>query len=247
MAGDDEDDFTLEGEEGDEGQDAGLLDDEGGDEAQTGQKSPDAEGEEGVEAQPQGRRDRRIQTLNAQLKAEADHRARVERELAELRAQSQRPAQPREESEEEFQARLSLLSTEERIEARLARSERKHQQELQQLRIQSWDAADRSAYDARAVVDTRYDKYKNEVEAFRQQHGLNIPRQAALEIILGRKVLENRGKVGAAREQGQRNIQRQQARTTPAASDRGAQRSRRFAANDMSPEAVAARLQDVVI
>src|SRR5208282_3913625 len=116
-----EDDFA---QEGDEGTDAGQIDDESGGEA-AGQADQVDQAEERVD-----RRSRRDDTLREEIRAEREHRARVEAELNILRQERearQRP-QPQEEPEEQFLARIALLDPETRIDAKVDRALRRSAQ-----------------------------------------------------------------------------------------------------------------------
>lgn len=225
----------------------GLGDDEGGS-GDTGQESESAAPEEGLTARRERDRD-----LREQLRKQAEHTARVERELNDLRSQSQQrqQQQPQGESDEAFEARMQLLPTDSQMRERFTRSERRHQHELLLTRMQAADASDRAEYLHAAASDPRYTKYADEVERVLSEErrmGRDWKRSAVLSFLIGQKVLANKSKVEAAKAAGQSNIKRQQAKQGGSASDVARpQQTRRYAAGDMSPEAVRARLEGVLI
>src|SRR5208282_5295483 len=148
-----EDDFA---QEGDEGTDAGQIDDESGGEA-AGQADQVDQAEERVD-----RRSRRDDTLREEIRAEREHRARVEAELNILRQereQRQQPQQPQGETEEQFQARIALLDPESRIDAKVDRALRRSAQQTALATFASADRADKAAFDSKAVSDPIYRKY----------------------------------------------------------------------------------------
>jgi len=203
-----------------------------------------AEGEEPDEVEARPARQRADYREIA--RQEAEHRARVERELAELRSQVQQRQQPQGESEEAFELRMQVLPTGDQVRERLARAERRHQHEMLMTRLAAADAADRASFTAKAASNPVFKKYETDVEQIlraERQAGRDFPRETILAFVLGKKVMENRGKVDTARQQGQRRIAQQQARAPDARSDQASNRQRqRYAADDMSPEAVRYRL-----
>lgn len=237
-----------EADEGlDEGTDAGRIDDEGGDEAEAGQELEDAQTQERV-----GRSGRRDDRIREELRAEREHRARVEAELNILRQereQRQQQAGPREETDAEFMARISLLDTESRMEARLDRAIRQNTRQNAINQFTTADRLDKSAYDTKAAGDPMRRKHAARVEQLLQierRNGRDFPRETIYKFILGdeRDTRLSQGKPSPAQRQGQQRIQSQQARTTGGRGDQGRdQRPRRFASNDMSPEAVKQRLE----
>jgi len=218
------------------------LDDDSGVVDEPGEQATEGEEPDEVEARPARQR----VDYREIARQEAEHRARVEREVAELRAQVQQRQQPQGESEEAFELRMQVLPTGDQVRERLARAERRHQHEMLMTRLAAADAADRASYQAQATVDPVYKKYADQVEQIlraERQAGRDFPRETILDFVLGRAVRMNRGKVKTAREQGQRRIAQQQARAPDARSDQAPNRQRqRYAADDMSPEAVRHRL-----
>src|SRR5271166_1339948 len=232
-----EDDFA---QEGDEGTNAGQIDDESGGEAARQDDEVD-QAEERVD-----RRQRRDDTLREEIRAEREHRARVEAELNILRQEREQRQQPQGETEEQFQARIALLDSESRVDAKVDRALRRSAQQTALATFASADRADKAAFDSKAVSDPIYRKYAAEVEnvlRIERQKGRDFDRETILDFIRGRAARMNQGKTATARQQGQQRIASQQSRTTGGRGDqRRDERPRRYAANDMSPEAVRQRL-----
>jgi hypothetical protein len=241
----DPDEIEDEGplQEGDEGHDAGLIDDESGDDAQTGQEFETDQTQERVD-----RRSRRDDTLREEVRAAREHAQRVENELRQLQQAREQPRGPREETDEEFQAKIALLDSEQRMDAKLDRALKKSERLNALSNYANADRADKMTYDAKATVNPLYRKHAAAVEATMataRQRGMDINRETALALVIGQSALQNQGKVSPARAAGQARIASQQARTTGGRGDQGRdqQRQRRFAPGDMSPEAVRQRLE----
>lgn len=229
-------DPDLDREEGD---DAGHVDDEGGYEAEAGQEPEAAEAPQRVT-----RRDDRIRE---ELRAEREHRSRVEQELNQLRAErEQRNAMAGEETDQQFMARIALLDRDSQVDARLERAQRLTNRQMALMAFATADRADKAAYEAKSAYDPIYKKYASEVEqvlAIERRKGRDFDRETVLDFVRGRRARMNSGK-SPAKEQAERRVQRQQ--TAPPSGGRGDQprqeRQRKFAPNDMSPEAVRQRL-----
>jgi len=229
-----------------EGDDAGRVNDEGGDDSQTGQESQAFEAEERLDRR--GQRDDRIRE---ELRAEREHRTRVEAELQALRQQAEQARQPqfREETDQEFLARVAVMEPEQRMEAKYERAMRFHNRQLALQTFAMADRADKVAFDSKAQSDpdrARLAKRVEEVLAIERRKGRDFDRETVYKYILGeeREVRKSRGSPAPAQRRGQDNIQRQQARTTGGRGDQGRdERPRRYSANDMSPEAVRQRLE----
>ncbi len=182
-----------------------------------------------------------------EIRALKEHNARVEAELSQLRGQFQQAQQPREPTDQEFEAQIQTLPTEEQFRYRSARQEQKLQRALQANTLQTRDYIDRSQYESKASSDPGRKKYAAQVEQVLQNWrsaGLwQANREDAYRWIRGGDMENNRDRVSEAKRQGQDNIRRQQARTAGGRSDQApAPRQRRFAPDDMSKEAVRARL-----
>lgn len=216
-----------------EGEDAGLLDDEGGDEAEAGQEPEGAEAEEGaVDAEPE-RPARRgasetIRAAKNLARENAEKATRLEREIAELRAERER-SKPQGETPEQEAARLSLMTAEERMDYKLAKSQREHERQIGLVRFESADRADKAAFDAKGAYDPRYKKYGGKVEellAQARRNGDNPNRETVLKFYLGDLIMSNSKEVRRQQQNGKQNIARQATRPTNASSDRAAPRGR---------------------
>lgn len=223
----DDDEIEVEGNEGeDEAEDAGLDDDEGGDEAEAGPKSEDAEGQEGQVERKPSRATRAVQEAK-RLAREAQERAtRIEQEMQALRAER---AAPKVETEEQEQAKLALMTAEERIDYKLRKAADENKRQLGAMQFQMADATDKAAFEARGSYDQRYKRYAPDVEKLLQEErraGRNFPRETILKFVLGAKVLEGKSKVEQQRKDGAKRIAQQSARADNGRSDRSAERTR---------------------
>lgn len=240
---DDEDEIKLPEDDEQEGSDAGSLDDESGDESEAGQEPEDAQGSTRVA----GRASTRIQALRREAQEARERTALLERELEQERSRRQQPQQPQEESDEVFNARVAMLEPEARINARIERSEKRHQRELLITRMAAADAADRAAFQARAAYDPRYKKYGDQVErvlAEERRQGRDFPRDTVLKFVLGEAVLNSKTKP-RQQQDGQRRIAQQQARADSGRSDVSTNRQRTGQGNSLAD--LERRLDGVII
>lgn len=181
----------------------------------------DADGpgvDEGVEPPPRrSRAEQRIQALRQTVETEKAERQRLERDLAEVRQQVSRS---RQESPDEEAARMALMTSEERLDYKLAKAERNHAQSTQALQFQMADTTDKATFKGMVRADPYFARYETPVEtelAALRRRGLNVGREEILHNIIGREALARRSKVPAAKRAGQAAIRRQ---TTPAANGR---------------------------
>jgi hypothetical protein len=218
---------TQEPDEVLEGQDA--RDGEGDDE------SPDAEGDdaESVDDAPprRNRAQTRIQSLRTQVETERQHRERMERELAELRAASQqRERQSQQESPEAKAARRALMDPVDIMREDLKESEQRTQGLLQRLEQQNMENADRGHYDSILRDSPTLRKYHQDVEKLRLEaasKGQFIPREALLDIVIGRVARQAATKAGSKpQRQAREQVQRNQSRPAGSRSDTATQRGR---------------------
>ena len=197
-----------EGQDGaDETEDAAL---------DTGEEQ-EAGGSEDVEAEPPSRGETRFQRL-------ANENQELKRRLTDLerRPAPTVPQTQQEETEEQFQARTAHLMPDERMEQRQLRSERRFARQLAFTEMRSQDMADKASYDAKATIDTRYQRYATEVETKRNEllaQGMVTPREAILKFLIGEKVLAAQKQDSGQRQRAARNVQRQQAKPTGGRSD----------------------------
>lgn len=233
MAGEDEDIIIDEGtpNEGLEAEaDAGDQDGdevvEGAD-AEGAAEGDGADAQEGqVDVQPARKRGANdtIRELRASRQTETEARLRLEgetRELKERLARLERPAQAAPQGPTAEQ--LALMTPDELITYRLGESDKRFQQTLGQIKWETYEANDRSTFNALKATDPLAAKYADEVEtrltAMRQQ-GQNVDRERLLTFIIGEKARAGRS-VAKQRQtaQGQQRIARQTVRPGAARSD----------------------------
>src|SRR5271170_5914399 len=115
-----EDDIDGIEDEADEGLNAGQIDDQSGDEA-----DGDGQGDEVQEAQERVARAPRDNRIRDEIRALREHNQRVEQEIQNLRQEREERQQASQvETEAQFQARVSLLDPEQRMDEKLARADR---------------------------------------------------------------------------------------------------------------------------
>lgn len=179
------------------------------------------------EQRPVSRRDRRIETLTESIRQRDQQLSDLNRRVNDLLQQRSQP----QETPEQRNARLSLLTPEERISETLAEDRRLHRQEMQTLQLQVAEGSDRAAFEARCTPGTIHAKWKDRVEqeltTLRQQ-GLNAPRDKVLAYLLGKAMLDRQGS-GENRQQrraADTRVRRQTTRPAPNGSDVRADRGR---------------------
>lgn len=178
-----------------------------------------------------GRRDRRIQALNERLKAAERERAETNRRLDELlkqRTVQERPLTEHVESEAQRTQRRSAMTPEERLSEDLRESEKRTSATLQNIQAANWDNSDRALYEAKASNDSLYRRWAPRVEQELQRlrtQGQGAPREAILQFLLGKAMLEQRGKgTGKQRRKAARRIQAQETRPSNSRGDVSEQR-----------------------
>jgi hypothetical protein len=210
---------------GDEGEGEGGGEGEAPEDAAEHPGEEQEAGDEGdVEPAPRqpSRAEGRIQRL-------ANENADLKRRLDGLeRRPAQAPPQQTEETEQQFQARISLLPPDERMEARYARSEQRNEQRLNAMQVQQTLSADKLAFDASVAAQPRRQRYASEVEVAHQEAlraGNFIPRESLYYYLLGKKVDSNTGAKPAKeqRKAAERRVAGQQTKPAAGRSDtRGA-------------------------
>jgi hypothetical protein len=165
----------------------------------TGQEAA-APGSEAGAVKP-SRGEARFQRLSRELRETKERELARQREFDEMKYRLQQMTQPQQETPQQRQQRLDMMTTEERMAYLLQESEARNQQQIQQMRFFSDDRADQQQYAQRMATDKRAEKYRPEVEnllaAFRQQ-GLNPRREAVYFYVLGQKVANANGKASQA-------------------------------------------------
>ena len=239
-------DDEIEVEE--DAEDPGQSDDEGGDGSQGETEAEDGEAEEGLgepERRQPSRATKAVQEAKRIAREASERSARLERELQELRAER---AKPQGETPEQEAARLSLMTAEERMDHKLEKAVRENQRQMNALRFQAADQADKAAYDAKGAYDPRYAKYAPDVERLllaERQAGRDFPRETILKFVLGERVMQSKKDIAAQKAAGAKRVQQQTARAGNAGSDRSAQRGRVGSGNSLAD--LEKRLEGVII
>lgn len=174
------------------------------------------------------RRDTRIQTLAEEARQAKSELAETRRRLDELSRQMTQP-RVQQESAEQRAARFALMTPQEQMAETLRESEQRTAALVQQVQMQSSDAADRAAFQSRAAVDPLYAKWGPKVEgklAELRARGSNVEREVLLKFMIGEAALERRtSKEGKAEvRQAQRRVQSQRTRPANSGSDTASQR-----------------------
>lgn len=230
----DEDDLEAgaAGPEGDLDPDEDEFDDP---DADAGEPEDDLDAAPPVDEPAPSRGASRIQTLNERARQAEERVARMEQEMAALRETRQQSQQLEHQRQE--QERLALMSSEERLEYRMSR-------ELAEIRMQTWDANDRVAFNAMAADNPAVAALKDEVEQqFRAMaaQGRHTDRATIATFLIGQKALAKapRGKA-AGRRASEAGRERQAARPSSGRGDVPAARGR-------SQQSLAERLKDIEI
>lgn len=152
--------------------------------------------EASVPRQPASRAGRTVAALRADRRRQNEELAALRREMAELR-QTRQQASVQQEDPRVEQERLALMSPEERMEYRLARSLQAHQQQTSAMVFNMQTAQDKTAWDARAAGDKLRSKLAADVEREYQSciaRGQYLPRENIYIYLVGQRFIANRGK-----------------------------------------------------
>jgi len=237
MDGED-DDLTLgpddETQEDEGVEQADETDVEGDGEADDEGESADAEAQgaaEGVAPSRPSRAKTAIAKLREQARASEERAARVEREIADLRAAQHQRQTPPQETPDQEAARLSLMNPEERMDYRLNKALSQHQAATQRQIFEMEDRSDKAEFAAKIRGDAALEKQAAKVEkmlADARARGVNFKREVMLTYAVGEAVLEKRkGVVAAQQQQGKKKIAAQTTRPANARGDQTGQRARR--------------------
>lgn len=232
MAGEDddpgltEDDISLDEPEDD------IPVDEGDDPPED---DVDAAGEDGADEPRQTRRPNRAEARIQALRREREEdRKRYDREIEDLRQRMNQP-QGRQDSPEEIEARLALMSPEERTDYRLRQAEERHSRRQAESDFRNADMLDRMQFDNKTERDPVYKRHATEVETRLQElrrQGQNAPREALLKYIVGEKALaaRNAGN-GKQKKRAEAAVRRQ---VSPPLNGRGDIRAERGQTNSLA-------------
>jgi hypothetical protein len=190
----DPEDEVVEGEENLEiEQDEPTGQDEGDGAEGAGEGTGEEAGDEGeVAAAPlkRNRANSRIQTLTQTLKEEKAERQRIDRELADLRAEQRlRTQQTQQESPEAKATRRALMDPLDVVREELKESEQRTQNLLHQQALHAQETNDKVTYNGILRDAPHLKKYDVEVEKIRQEQvarGVFVPREVLLDLAIGR-------------------------------------------------------------
>ena len=216
-------DNDTEGQEGDDGLEAGEQDaaaDEGADETEGSEGDDEGSIDEPPARRP-NRAQTRIQSLTQTLAQEKAERQRIDRELQELRdATRRREQQAQQESPEAKAARRALMDPMDVMREDLRDSEQRTQALLHQQAIAQQESSDRLEYNTLLRESPNLKKFDAEVEKIRkeqQDRGVFVPRKVLLELAVGRAAMAAASRAAPkAKKEGQRRIEGQ--RVQPAGS-----------------------------
>lgn len=223
------DDETLY-DEGADGQDdvGGERDEDRGEadrtpeHAREGNAELEEEGElDDFEEPPQPRRgEGRVQRL---VNERNEYRRRYEELETQTRQPPQQPQGPRPETDQEFNARISLLSPEERMEARHQRWTEQQTSQNQRTQLDNALQRDRDTFRSLARSDKRVNRLADQVEREfekRFRAGQLVPRLDILKWIVGNQWLDgDQQGTTRAREAARRRVDRQTVRPASGGSD----------------------------
>lgn len=216
------------------GDDADDLPAEGDEDAVEGDEDlEDLEAEPEPEPEPRtrSRGQRRIETLSTQNRALEQQVADSQARLAALEARLSNP-QPTQQAVEAQQrdedARLALMSPEERLEYRLNRTLAGHSAQVNSTLASVQDHSDRQSFREVLRDKPQFKVHEKAVEAeFKRLNSLRTPmtREAILMFIVGQKAVQTKGKP-QPKARSQQRLREQEARPVSASGDvRGDRRS----------------------
>lgn len=194
-------DDEIEIEEVDAGEgdaDEGEVDHDGSEEGEVDQT---AEGQEVSHEQVKApsRAERRFQKLaneTKELKAELE-RVRAERTTTQTAEQTRI-------SEAAERERLQMMDPAERLEYLINKKDQEHSRQLQQLRFEMADSADKTAFEGLCSRNPTASRLQAEVEsrlAELRRNGTTAPRETVLKFLIGERALANAGRAtGKARK-----------------------------------------------
>lgn len=209
-----DEDFSLDPPDDEDDQQDDLQDDDQDDLDEDDLSGlDDDDGDEPPARQP-SRGENRVAKATREAKEAKEKADRLERELAEFRAQS-RPQTPQE-TPQQREARLAAMDPYERLQEELRETRRETQAFQQRLEFETRDNSDKVAYDALCQRAPIAAKLKDEVEqrlADMRKAGTTAPRETVLRWVIGDRALKNAGKATSrARKSADQNRERHQAR-----------------------------------
>lgn len=133
------------------------------------------------------------------------------------------PQTPPRETDDQFEARIQLLSPEERMEARYRRDREAQNAQFAFMQFQQANTTDRAAFQARAAKDARFARWEGRVEAEftrRQQMGQLVSRMDILKWMIGDRIVDgDEAPTRRERARAQERVSRQTTRPMNTGSD----------------------------
>lgn len=205
----------------DDAADGDIVDDAGDPD-----ETDDTEDESEPERRPRARqRIESLSTRNRELQAKVDA---SEARLAALEARLNAPAPQKQEDAREEEARLALMSAEERLNYRFEKSIAQNNRATADMLFNVQDQTDRTSFRALLREKPHFKQHEAEVEKRLRELKVKIPREAVLIYVIGESAYKS-GEKPRKRSQSQERLQQQE--TRPGASGRGDVRGDRRQAN----------------
>jgi hypothetical protein len=211
-----DEDPDTDDEPSDEDPDGELEEDEDEDpdEAEEQDEDPDEADEDGDDepARKPTRREARIRQLAKEKKEARAEAAAAKEQLRQIQqSQQQQNNQPRQPTAAEEAAYRASLSPEELIRYDVGKVLQTQRQQNELLQFNMQDMVDKQGYDAQASTNPVMKKYSVKVEERLKQLrmvGMNVPRLAILQNIIGERVLAAKGKKTVSRKKADENMRR---------------------------------------
>jgi len=140
-----------------------------------------------------------------------------------------------------------MMDPDQRVDYLLNEQRQQFGNELAQIRFQTADSADRTAFDGLCARNPVASKLRDNVESYladMRRNGTNAPRETVLKYVIGDRALANAGRAtGKARRTAEDNRSRQAARPSSPRNDTRGESPR----SGSEREARAKRLEDQII
>lgn len=226
-------------EAGEDGESDGDEDALGSDEGQAGQRPAE------VGRQP-SRAQARVQTALAKAKAAEDKASELERRLAQI--EQGRTQQSTAQQQAEERERIALMTPDERTDYLVNKTRQEVNGEIQGLRFQMQDSADKTAFDALCARKPHFDAVRDDVEkqlVEMRRNGGTAPRETLALYFIGKRADERAGR--AAPRQKRKADDRIQRQTARPGNGKGDQRNDSGRRGGDEKSARANRLKDLNI
>jgi len=229
---DGEEDETATGgpaaeDDGREHADDGEEDRQGG----TEDEGPDFAEEARSDRPDLSRRQNRIRNLSRRLQESNRRNEDLERRLSTLERNGGRSERPREESQEEEQARMALMAPDERMQYTLDKGMRSVNAMIQNAQMTQAESADLASFRTLAATDRLARRFAPQVEELFQtlkSQGRMTAREIILDYVIGQQARQasNNGQGKQRRRQAEQTISRNRINTGSGRSDVQSERRR---------------------